>query len=195
LLRVVEDDDGGLEKARQQPAVTQARILQPFACVHDARLRRLPFESNAMRSLSNARLKLLIVDDDPNTLALLRDALEVRGARVRASATANYARRTLVAWRPDVVISDLGMPREDGYEMIRRVRGLPPEKGGSTPAIACTGYARVQDRERAMDAGFDAVVAKPVDVDLLVETIAHVAGVRGFASGNPPVPPAADTGV
>jgi CheY-like chemotaxis protein len=148
-----------------------------------------------MRSLLNAPLKLLIVDDDPNTLELLREALEVRGAHVRASASAGDARRTLVAWHPDLVISDLGMPGEDGYEMIRRVRGLPLENGGKTPAIACTGYARAEDRERAMYAGFDAVVAKPVDLDLLVETIVHVAGVRGFAAGDPPDPPAAETGV
>ena len=132
-----------------------------------------------MRALPRSRLKLLIVDDDPATRALLTEALETRGACVRASASAPEARRTLVVWHPDLVISDLGMPRENGYELIRRVRGLPPDKGGATPAIACTGYARAEDRARAIDAGFNAVVPKPVDLDLLVDTIAHVAGVRG----------------
>ena len=80
------------------------------------------------------------------------------------------------------MISDLGMPRVDGFELIRRVRHLPPDQGGRTPAIACTGYTRVQDRARAMHAGYDAVVAKPVDLDVLVQTIVHVAGVRGSGS-------------
>lgn len=131
-----------------------------------------------MASLPRSNLKLLVVDDDPNTRTLLAEALEVHGAHVRAFASAPEARQTLVAWHPDLMISDVGMPRENGYELIRRVRDLPADRGGRTPAIACTGYARAEDRERAMHAGFDALVPKPVDLDLLVETIAHVAGVR-----------------
>lgn len=136
-----------------------------------------------MPSLPRANLKLLIVDDDPMTRALLCEALETCGARVRTSSSAREARQTLAAWHPDLVISDVGMPRENGYELIRRLRDLPRDKGGGTPAIACTGYARAEDRARAIDAGFDAVVPKPVDLDLLVRTIAHVAGVREPGSG------------
>lgn len=136
-----------------------------------------------MRTLPQSNLKLLIVDDDPTTRALLAEALETRGACVRASATAREAQQTLVVWHPDLMISDVGMPRENGYDLIRRVRNLPAEEGGSTPAIACTGYARDEDRARAMDAGFDAVVPKPVDLDLLLRTIAHVAGVREPGEG------------
>jgi CheY-like chemotaxis protein len=136
-----------------------------------------------MRTLPRSNLKLLIVDDDPNTRTLLSEALEGRGADVRASASAREARQTLVLWHPDLMISDVGMPRENGYDLIRRVRDLPPSEGGRIPAIACTGYARAEDRARAMDAGFDAVVAKPVDLDLLVETIVHVAGVREPGAG------------
>jgi CheY-like chemotaxis protein len=138
----------------------------------------------------HAPLKLLVVDDDPNTRELLRDALEVRGASVRASATATEAQQMLAAWHPDLMISDIGMPCVDGYELIRRVRHLPPAEGGTTPAIACTGYARPEDRARAMYAGYDAVVAKPVDLDVLLDTIAHVAGVRGGRSGDELAPPA-----
>lgn len=125
-------------------------------------------------ALPRQRLKLLIVDDDPTTRALLAEALETRGASVRASASAGEARQTLVVWHPDLMISDVGMPRENGYELIRRVRDLPADEGGSTPAIACTGYARDEDRARAMDAGFDAVVPKPIDLELLVRTIEDV---------------------
>ncbi|HLX27513.1 MAG TPA: response regulator [Casimicrobiaceae bacterium] len=125
-------------------------------------------------ALPQAKLKLLIVDDDPTTRALLAEALETRGSCVRASASAGEARQTLVVWHPDLMISDVGMPRENGYELIRRVRDLPAHEGGSTPAIACTGYARDEDRARAMDAGFDAVVPKPVDLELLMRTIEDV---------------------
>ena len=131
---------------------------------------------------STGNLKLLVVDDDPNTRELLAEALEVRGAHVRAFATAREARRTLVDWHPDLMISDLGMPRENGYELIRRVRHLPPRDGGMTPAIACTGYTRPEDRARAMRAGFDAVVTKPVNLDELLRAILQVAGVRGPAA-------------
>jgi CheY-like chemotaxis protein len=124
-------------------------------------------------------LKLLIVDDDPNTRDLLAEALEVRGARVRALASASEARTTLIAWHPDLMISDVGMPRENGYELIRRVRHLSVRDGGTTPAIACTGYTRPEDRARAMRAGFDAVVTKPVNLEELLQTIVQVACVRG----------------
>ena len=136
----------------------------------------------------HAPLKLLVVDDDPNTRELLRDALEIRGASVRASATASEAQQLLVAWHPDLMISDIGMPCVDGYELIRRVRHLPAAEGGTTPAIACTGHARAEDRARAMYAGYDAVVAKPVDLDVLIDTIAHVAGVRGGRSADEGAP-------
>ena len=124
-------------------------------------------------------LNLLIVDDDPNTRSVLAEVLEVRGARVRALASASEARKTLAAWHPDLVISDVGMPHENGYELIRRMRHLPARQGGRTPAIACTGYARPEDRVRAMHAGFDAVVTKPVNLDELLQAIVQVAGVRG----------------
>jgi CheY-like chemotaxis protein len=131
-----------------------------------------------MGTLPREHLKLLIVDDDPNTRMLLSEALECRGARVRASASAHEAAQAVAVWHPDLVISDVGMPRENGYDLIRRVRDMPPEAGGRTPAIACTGYARAEDRARAIGAGFDAVVPKPVDLDLLVETIAEMVPPR-----------------
>ena len=143
-----------------------------------------------MHRLPKAPLKLLIVDDDPNTRDMLREALEVYGANVRVSSNASEARRAVMAWHPDLMISDLGMPREDGYQLIRRVRNLPADQGGTIPAIACTAFARADVHQRARDAGFDAVVAKPVDIDTLVDTITHVAGVRGLGSeagpGGPP---------
>lgn len=146
-----------------------------------------------MRQLPNTPLKLLVVDDDPNTRELLSEALTVCGATVRVSATAGEAQQALATWRPDLVISDLGMPRIDGYELMRRVRHLPPEQGGTTPAIACTAYGGDDNRVRALNVGYDAVLEKPVNLDTLMDTIVHVAGVRGFRSAGVSGAPAADT--
>jgi CheY-like chemotaxis protein len=189
---VIEDDDAGVEQLRQRPAIWLARILHLASGALGQWSRvQLGAPVAPMHPLPNTQLKLLIVDDDANTRALLREALEVCGAKVRVSASAAEAQHAVTAWHPDLMISDLGMQREDGYELIRRLRKLPPDQGGSMPAIACTAYARADVHKHAMDAGFDAVVAKPVDIDLLIDTIAHVAGVRGLTSGPDPDCPAA----
>ena len=77
---------------------------------------------------------------------------------------------------PDVLISDIGMPDEDGYEFIRKLRRLPPEKGGQTPAIALTGYASRKDRERALAAGYHQHMAKPVEQVDMIAAIAALVG-------------------
>ena len=77
---------------------------------------------------------------------------------------------------PDVMISDIGMPDQDGYELIRKLRALPPEKGGATPAIALTGYASRKDRERALSSGYQQHMAKPIEQADLIEAIAALIG-------------------
>ncbi|HVO88648.1 MAG TPA: response regulator [Casimicrobiaceae bacterium] len=117
-------------------------------------------------------MRLLVVDDDEGTRAVLRDALDLCGAAVCAVSSAAMARRAIAQWRPTAFISDVDMPGEDGYALIRYVRRLPASEGGALPAIAFTGYA--SDESRMLDAGFDAVVAKPVALDTLIRTIVHV---------------------
>jgi PAS domain S-box-containing protein len=124
-------------------------------------------------------LRLLIVDDEPDTLEMLSAALKECGARVKAVESAGDAFKALQAWRPHVLIGDIGMPVEDGYDMIERIRKLDPEQGGSTPAIALTAYARIEDRERALRAGYQEHIPKPVEPDELIEVIASLAGGRG----------------
>ena len=80
---------------------------------------------------------------------------------------------------PDVLVSDIGMPDVDGYELLRRIRALPPEKGGRVPAVALTGYARDVDRRRAISEGYQIHVAKPVDPAELVKAVSSVAGGAG----------------
>ena len=128
-------------------------------------------------------LRILIVDDDADIRALLIYTLEVCGAEVMAAASADEAISALTASSPpmDILISDIGMPDEDGYALLRRVRALEPENGGRIPAIALTAYARTQDRRAALLAGFQSHVAKPVEPAELIAVIANQAGrIRGI---------------
>jgi CheY-like chemotaxis protein len=123
--------------------------------------------------LRDARLdgvRILIVDDDPDGRELLMTVLEQRGASVVAASCAADA-FALLARRPDVLVSDIAMPEEDGLTLIRRIRTLPADEGGAVPAIAVTAYAARSDRARALEAGFDCYLSKPVDLEALIATI------------------------
>jgi PAS domain S-box-containing protein len=128
-------------------------------------------------------LRILIVDDDADIRDLLTYTLEVCGAEVMAAASADEAIAVLTASSTpmDILISDIGMPDEDGYALLRRVRALEPEHKGGIPAIALTAYARTQDRRAALLAGFQSHVAKPVEPAELIAVIANLAGrIRGI---------------
>jgi len=124
-------------------------------------------------------LHVLVVDDEEDTLELLRTVLEFCGARVTTARSAASALRAFGEESPDVLVSDIGMPDMDGYELIRRVRRLRPEEGGRTPALALTAYAREEDRRRAIRAGFQSHLAKPAAPDELAEVVASLAGRTG----------------
>lgn len=142
----------------------------------------MPNTGTDARLPADRKLRLLLVDDDPCTLMLLRDALEMLGASVHVSANAREAVQALDAFRPHVLISDIGMPVEDGYQLIGRVRS-GEQAGRRTPAIACTGHTGPADRGRALGAGFDMLVAKPVDLGVLCDAIAHLTDDGGFGGG------------
>jgi CheY-like chemotaxis protein len=125
--------------------------------------------------MATLNLEVLVVDDDPAARELLAAVLAERGARVQTAASAAEARCALARCRPDVVISDLGMPREDGCEMMRHIRQLEPAHGGRVPAVAVTARAGRDARARALASGFDAVVPKPVDLNELLATVLQVA--------------------
>ncbi len=122
-----------------------------------------------------AGVRVLIVDDEPDARELLAAVLELHGADVSLAATADEALDLVAAARPDVIVSDIGMPGTDGYELIRRVRALDGAHGGATPAAALTGFARPEDGRRATASGFDAHLAKPVDAGELVATVHELA--------------------
>lgn len=116
-------------------------------------------------------VNVLVVDDDSDTREFLKAGLEHCGAEVHFASSAPEALAALQSSPPDVVISDIGMPTVDGYELIRRVRKLHPDKGGKIPAVALTAYARFEDRLKALKAGYQMHVAKPVELTELIAVI------------------------
>ncbi|HKI02399.1 MAG TPA: ATP-binding protein [Thermoanaerobaculia bacterium] len=130
-------------------------------------------------------IRVLVVDDEPDARETLQQILEHCDAEVLAVGSAREGLEALESWRPHVLLSDIGMPGEDGYSLIRQVRDLPADRGGCTPAAALTAFARSEDRRRALQAGFQLHVAKPVEVQELATVVANLA--RGTArNGTPP---------
>jgi CheY-like chemotaxis protein len=119
---------------------------------------------------------VLVVDDEADARELVAEAFKAAGATVHLAASAREAIVLLGAERPAILVSDIGMPHEDGYALMRQVRALPADQGGQIPALALTAYARSADAERAFDAGYQRHVSKPVDPLQLVELVAGLAG-------------------
>src|SRR5262249_55924888 len=124
-------------------------------------------------------LRLLVVDDDLDSREVLASLLALRGAEARSAGNAQEAIAIFSGWTPDLLISDIGMPGEDGYDLIRRVRAIEVDDGRRTPAIALTGYATREDGERAISAGYQLHFAKPVDPSALVRAIARLVRQNG----------------
>lgn len=121
---------------------------------------------------------VLLVEDDDDSRKLLVTMLKRHGAEVIAAKSAAEALKAFTESPPDVMISDIGMPDEDGYEFMRDVRALPGEAGRLTPSIALTGYATRKDRERALSAGYQLHIAKPVEQTEIIAAIASLVGRR-----------------
>ena len=132
-----------------------------------------PFHASrrALRGLS-----ILVVDDEADAREIVCAILTRHGAEVFQAASAREALSWLQKSTPDLMVSDIGMPDEDGYSLIQKVRALPPEHGGKIPALALTAYARAQDRAKALSSGFQTHLSKPVVSAELVVTLAALAG-------------------
>ncbi len=124
-------------------------------------------------------LKVLLIDDEFDALELTRMILERAGVIVSVAETAAEALRITQQQKPDVIVSDIGMPEEDGYAFMRRLRELPRELGGRTPAVALTAFARAEDRRKALVAGFQNHASKPIEPQELLMVIANLAGRYG----------------
>ncbi|MEP0912682.1 response regulator [Leptolyngbya sp. GB1-A1] len=149
-----------LEFKQTKPSSSEIDVADPFGC---------PAQFN--------RLRILIIDDDQDARILLLSILQECGAEVIAAASASEGLSALTsAVKPfNLLISDIGMPGEDGYTLLKQVRALNPEQGGQIPAIAVTAYAREEDRQAAFSAGFQDHLAKPINPTQLIALIANLA--------------------
>jgi CheY-like chemotaxis protein len=129
-------------------------------------------------------LRVLLVEDDPDSRDAIASLLREFGAEVQAVASAEEAVRALEALPPDVLLSDIGMAHEDGYSLIRRVRQLLPARGGNVPAAALTAFTSPQDSRRALEAGFQAHMAKPVDSRELISLVNRLVVQHGAIPGD-----------
>ena len=145
---------------------------QPFATATTA-TRSVPDPS---KTAALANLDVLVVDDEVDSAEMLVELLAMHGARARMCTSAREAFVAFQRTLPDLVISDIGMPVEDGYRLIERIRALSKTEGGTTPAIALTAFTRSEDRTRALKAGFHAHVPKPVELEELIAVIGSVTG-------------------
>jgi CheY-like chemotaxis protein/two-component sensor histidine kinase len=134
-------------------------------------------------------LRLMIVDDEADARELIEDILRGAGASVVGASSAREAMLKFTASQPDVLLSDIGMPGENGYDLVRQVRALPIESGGGVPAIALTAFARPEDRSRALAAGFQMHLAKPVEQAELL-----LGGVEPGGEGLSALPAQVDAG-
>ena len=142
---------------------------EPVAVAHSGEMS--PFENHSLDGL-----RVLLVDDEPEARQIISTVITRTGAEVKTCNSASEALAKLVEWKPDVILSDIAMPDEDGYSFIGKVRSLPRDKGGETPAAALTAYARDVDRRQALDAGYQMHIAKPIAAGQLVMMIARLAG-------------------
>lgn len=131
-------------------------------------------QRNAVTRL--AGLRVLVVDDDEDSRLLLAATLRREGADVEMVDSALGALSSLDEVLPDLVISDIGMPEIDGYELMRRIRRRERDAGGELPAVAITAFTETESREQALAAGFQAFVPKPLDREVLIATLAALTG-------------------
>jgi CheY-like chemotaxis protein len=137
----------------------------------------LPIEKTGALVTSVPSLKdvqVLVVDDDRDTLQVLKVMLEENQAKVQIAGSAAEALELLEWYEPDIMVFDLAMPDEDGFSLIRRIRELEAKTGRQAPAVALTAHVRVEDRARALSAGFSMFVPKPVEADELITAIANL---------------------
>ena len=137
-----------------------------------------PWKTQGATVADLSGIKVLVVDDDEDSRDLVRRVLEECHAQVWTAASAAEAVRLVEQERPCVLVSDIGMPLADGYDLLKQVRMLGEARGGNVSAVALTAFARSEDRTRALRAGFLNHVSKPVEPSELIASVASAAGRR-----------------
>ena len=160
------------------PIASPETLLQPEKRPSKPELKQPAQPNQTDDSQHLGGVRVLVVEDDLDTLEMLRVILQDRGAEVITASSAADALQALDHSRPDALVSDLAMPEQDGYDLINRIRRRAPERGGNIPAVALTAYARAEDRVRALTAGFQMYVPKPVDPSELVAVVANLTHLR-----------------
>ena len=156
-------------------------VTLPLAARHEEELARssdalvLEEARAAEVACSLEGIRVLLVEDEVDAREALSAIVSQAGATVAAVGTAREALGRLTAWRPDVLVCDIGLPVEDGYALIRKVRALGPDQGGDVPAVALTAFARASDRARALAAGFQVHLAKPFEPGQVLRVLARIA--------------------
>jgi PAS domain S-box-containing protein len=164
-----------VHKAKELPSQERVHVAE----LHDT----VALSSTALLPLL-AGVRVLVVDDESDAREMLEIALSQRGATVTTAKTAREALELMQKWRPDVLVSDIGMPVEDGYLLISKVRALPADRGGRVPAVALTGYASPEDRLRLLSAGYHLHLSKPVELGELTVLIARLARRKATSQSN-----------
>ena len=157
-----------LAKVQELPARSASNVVTALNQLGELR-------GGAESRLDLSGLRVLVVDDEPDTLEVLCLVLNQYGAKVCAAASSADALAAFLEWKPNVLVSDLGLPGEDGFALICKVRALTPEQGGNIPAAALTAYVREEDRLRALAAGYQTHIPKPVDPTTLAAAVASLA--------------------
>jgi CheY-like chemotaxis protein len=139
---------------------------------HDGKLTK---QAPANIAPSISHLTVLVVDDEADSRELAKHALESVGAKVLTAASAQEAFELFLTANPTVILSDIAMPGGDGYQLLRKIRELPSEKGGKVAAVALTAFARAEDRAQSLKAGYQMHLAKPIDPIDLIAAVADVA--------------------
>jgi len=182
IVRHLVELHGGTVQAHSegkgQGAMFTVRLPISRACEKGEGMCDDPATPHAALSTDLRGVRVLVVEDEADSRDFLCTALSQHGAETSAVASAADALAEIERAPPHALLSDIGLPGEDGYTLIRKVRELPPERGGATPAIALTAYARPEDRERALTAGYQAHLAKPVNPDEIVSWIGRLARPR-----------------
>jgi signal transduction histidine kinase/ActR/RegA family two-component response regulator len=177
-LAEVHDGSASAESAGEGRGAT-FRVRLPIAGssigARQSEPSRMSAPPAAPGTLGVERLRVLLVEDDEDTRTMLVIVLEEHGAVVLSAASASGAMQVLTDARPDIVICDIGLPGASGLDLIHMIRELPVERGGGVPALALTAYASVSDRERALAAGFQEHLPKPIDPAAFIATVVQVA--------------------
>jgi PAS domain S-box-containing protein len=149
-------------------------FVQPLRMVAVKSGREVVIPARRPHAATLSGVRALVVDDDSDTRELLAEVLRSRGVVVTAAASVEEGLAALDREVPDILLSDIAMPDRDGFDLIRRVRERPADRGGHVPAVAITAYARPEDSERSLASGYQMHVTKPVDMDELIATVASL---------------------